>query len=130
MPRPHRRAKLSMRKSPNVSAMRGRIGKARMHFMRWRLGSLKSESALFLFAQGQFVMAKLLYEDYLRRLSARFAANVSEIETFYNFDLGDEFEFAIVKSLRAVLPTKCGICRGHVVDKNGEQAGDDLIIFD
>jgi hypothetical protein len=52
------------------------------------------------------------------------------LEAFYSFDLGPEFEIAVCKTLRAALPQKFGICRGHVVTASGDQAGDDIIIYD
>ncbi len=48
----------------------------------------------------------------------------------YNFDLGDEFEIALCKFFRIVLPTKYSICRGFIVDKNDSICGDDIIIYD
>jgi hypothetical protein len=69
----------------------------------------------------------LMYRDYIRTLSQRFEANISYIQYVYGFDMGDEFEVAICKTLRAALPQKFGICRGHVVGRCGEQAGDDMV---
>jgi hypothetical protein len=53
-----------------------------------------------------------------------------EIYTTYNFDNGDEFEIALCKLLRILLPTKYGIVRGFIIDKFGNKAGDDIIIYD
>jgi hypothetical protein len=71
-----------------------------------------------------------LYRDYVRTLSERFEANLSYIQHVYNFDVGDEFEVAICQTLRSALPQKFGICRGHVVDAQGNEEGDDILIYD
>jgi hypothetical protein len=70
------------------------------------------------------------YDDYIVELSKKFSARLEDIKADYNFELGDEFEIAICEILRKFLPTKYGICRGFVVDSNGEKAGDDIIIYD
>jgi hypothetical protein len=57
-------------------------------------------------------------------------ARLTDIETVYNFDFGDEFEVAICLLLKDILPSKYGICRGFVVSEAGDTAGDDLIIYD
>lgn len=75
-------------------------------------------------------MSKYLYNDYVRTLSRRFEAKLSSIEAVHNFDYGDEFEVVLCEALRSLLPTKYGICRGFVVDRDGNTAGDDVIIFD
>lgn len=71
-----------------------------------------------------------LYRDYVKMLSERFEANLSYLQKIYNFDVGRDFEVAICKTLRAALPSRFGVCRGHVIAQNGDQAGDDIIIFD
>lgn len=71
-----------------------------------------------------------MYGDIVLKLSKLVAAELLRIETFYNFDLGDEFEVAMCHVLRAVLPGKYGVCRGHAVTSDGRQAGDDILIFD
>ena len=71
-----------------------------------------------------------LYRNYVKTLSERFEANVSYIQHIFGFDAGDEFEVAICRTLRSALPQRFGICRGHVVAQDGEQAGDDIIIYD
>jgi hypothetical protein len=70
------------------------------------------------------------YHDYVRTLAKRFEAALGEIDAIYNFDYGDEFEVALCKILRSALPERFGICRGHVVDADGQEAGDDIIIYD
>jgi hypothetical protein len=74
-------------------------------------------------------MAKL-YDDYVKRLADQFDANLTQISVGYNFDYGDEYEIAICKTLRSVLPDKYGICRGYLVAADGRIAGDDIIIYD
>jgi hypothetical protein len=79
---------------------------------------------------GEHLVMAYLYDGYVQTLSRRFAAAIDEMQTNFNFDLGDEFEVAICKVMRSVLPSQYGICRGFVVDINGNCAGDDIIIFD
>ena len=43
-----------------------------------------------------------MYGDIVQKLSRLVAAELSRIETFYNFGLGDEFEVAMCHVLRAV----------------------------
>ena len=61
------------------------------------------------------------YKDYIETVSTRFKAHLDEIEAVHNFDLGPEYEIAICKLLRAVLPDRFGICRGFVVTAEGCQ---------
>lgn len=72
----------------------------------------------------------MLYNDYIKTLSEKFERRLEDMATDYNFDLGPEFEIGICQILRDFLPIKFGICRGHVVNRNGEKAGDDIIIYD
>ena len=72
----------------------------------------------------------MLYDNYIQRLSNRFLTELESIKVGYNFDYGDEYEIAVCRVLRLVLPSNFGICRGFVVSQNGDQAGDDIIIFD
>lgn len=71
-----------------------------------------------------------LYRGFIETLATRFDANVSYIQAMYNFDYGDEFEVAVCQTLAAILPGRFGVCRGHVVNANGDQAGDDILVFD
>ena len=70
------------------------------------------------------------YSDYLATISKKFCSLFDEIRTDYNFDYGDEFEIAICKALRVILPNKYGICRGSVFTLDNKTIGDDIIIFD
>lgn len=70
------------------------------------------------------------YDNYLKSLSEKFERRLEDISAEHNFELGNEFEIAICEILRDFLPTKYGICRGFVVDVNGQKAGDDIIIYD
>lgn len=70
------------------------------------------------------------YDGYIERLARKVDARLQDIESIFNFDLGDEFEVAICALLEDILPAKYGVCRGFVVSKNGDKAGDDLIIYD
>jgi len=71
-----------------------------------------------------------MYKDLVGRLSKLVDAELSRMEAIYNFDHGDEFEIACCHVIRAVLPTKYGVCRGHIVTHDDCQAGDDLIVYD
>ncbi|ENM5752221.1 hypothetical protein KSS82_04920 [Vibrio mimicus] len=71
-----------------------------------------------------------MYNDFVAKINIRVEAILNEIETIYNFDVGDEFEIGICKLLKTVLPEKYGVCRGHIITKDGAQAGDDIIIYD
>jgi hypothetical protein len=73
---------------------------------------------------------RFLYKDFVQTLSERFEANLTYISYIYGFDAGREFEVAVCKTLRSALPQRFGICRGHVVNAKGDQAGDDIIIYD
>jgi hypothetical protein len=75
-------------------------------------------------------MEKYLYDNYVVNLSSKFSRALEDISAEYNFDYGDEFEIAICKVLRLFLPIKYGVCRGHVVNSNGQKQGDDIIIYD
>lgn len=70
------------------------------------------------------------FDNFVVELSRKFLARLEDIKADYNFDLGDEFEIAICELLRTFLPTKYGVCRGFVVDSNGNKEGDDIIIYD
>lgn len=70
------------------------------------------------------------YDDYVVELSKKFSRRLEEIKADFNFDLGDEFEIAICEILRSFLPEKYGVCRGFIVNSQGQKAGDDIIIFD
>ncbi|WP_437566783.1 DUF6602 domain-containing protein [Sorangium sp. So ce542] len=48
----------------------------------------------------------------------------------HNFELGDGFEVALCRVLRELLPDRVGVCRGYIVDRNGDAAGNDIIVFD
>lgn len=70
------------------------------------------------------------YRNYLLKANEAFESLIKEIDVIYNFDHGDEFEIVLCKALRKVLPMKYGIVRGHVITKEGKEAGDDIIIYD
>ncbi len=75
-------------------------------------------------------MKAKLYNDFLKNISQKFLSNFNEISTIYNFDNGDEFEIALCQSLRSVLPSYYGICRGSIFSLDGNSVGDDIIIYD
>ena len=72
----------------------------------------------------------LMYDDYLRKVAARFENRFADIEAEWGFDYGVEFEITLCRLLRQVLPQRYGICRGFVVTRDGQKKGDDIIIFD
>jgi hypothetical protein len=71
-----------------------------------------------------------LYNGWLLNLAARFQAEFDNIATVHNFEYGDEFEIAVCKVLKTILPRRASVCRGYIVAQNGALAGDDIIIFD
>lgn len=72
----------------------------------------------------------MMYDNYIKKLNEKFENRLRDISADYNFDFGDEFEIAICHILRAFLPEKYGVCRGFIVDKEGNKEGDDIIIYD
>lgn len=72
----------------------------------------------------------MLYNGFLQKISTRFTGLLNEISAGLNFDYGPEFEIAICTALNAVLPSRFGICRGWIVTRDGQRAGDDIIIYD
>lgn len=72
----------------------------------------------------------MAYSDFLNNINLKFQSLLDEISAQYNFDNGTEFEIAVCKVLRIILPQKYGICRGFAVSKSGEKKGDDIIIYD
>lgn len=74
--------------------------------------------------------SKGLYNGYLTKLQEAFDSAFKDIAAVYNFDHGDEFEIALCVVLRKILPRRFGVCRGFVVDVEGNTAGDDIIIYD
>lgn len=71
-----------------------------------------------------------MYNDFISKVSKRFADEISNIEANHNFENGPEFEVAICNVLGEILPQKYGICRGYVVNARGDMQGDDIIVFD
>jgi len=72
----------------------------------------------------------LVYGGFIQNIASAFDGALAEIEAEYNFDLGPEFEIALCRVLRRVLPQRFGVCRGFVVNRRGETAGDDIIIYE
>lgn len=72
----------------------------------------------------------MLYGGFVDDLSRRIDQKLADISAVYNFDNGDEFEIAICDVLADILPEKYGIARGFAVNKSGELAGDDILIYD
>ena len=70
------------------------------------------------------------YDNYLQTVAERFESHLSAIAAVHNFDYGPEFEIALCKTLRLALPAKYGVCRGYLVDIDGNKEGDDIIIYD
>lgn len=75
-------------------------------------------------------MDEFVYNGIIKNIAQEFQRSIGNISAVYNFDYGDEFEISVCKFLRRFLPLKYGVCRGFVVDKLGNTAGDDIIIYD
>lgn len=73
---------------------------------------------------------QFLYGNYISTLHNRFSHKLEQIEAEHNFELGNEFEVAVCQILRSFLPGKYGVCRGFVVSRDGQKAGDDIIVYD
>jgi hypothetical protein len=80
------------------------------------------------FVQGDTTV--VLYNNWLGDITERFQKKFDDIKVVYNFEYGEEFEMAIADALRELLPQRYGVCRGYVVSRDGQSAGDDIIIFD
>jgi hypothetical protein len=74
--------------------------------------------------------ASFLYDNFVSNVSSTFEGAMAWMRVVHNFEYGDEFEVALCKILRPILPMKYGICRGYVVSAAGNKAGDDIIIYD
>src|SRR6266496_3746 len=72
----------------------------------------------------------MAYGNYIQTISSKFNELISEISAEHNFEYGPEFEIALCKVLRILLPLKYGVCRGYATSFDGKVAGDDIIIFD
>lgn len=70
------------------------------------------------------------YSELIENLAAAFDTALAEITAVHNIDYGDEFEMAICRLLRRALPQKFGVCRGYVINVDGQTAGDDVLIYD
>jgi hypothetical protein len=57
-------------------------------------------------------------------------AELSTISAEHGFDYGPEFETALCRILRLMLPDRFGVCRGFLVNQLGDMAGDDIIIYE
>lgn len=72
----------------------------------------------------------MLYDDWLGDVTRRFQQSFDNIAVTHNFDFGPEFEIAVAQTLQDLLPQRFGVCRGFVVGRDGNRAGDDIIVFD
>lgn len=72
----------------------------------------------------------MLYNGFVLDLAKRFQRKFEDMKVVHNFESGSEFEIAVCRVLREILPGRAGICRGYVVSKDGRMAGDDIIVFD
>lgn len=73
--------------------------------------------------------SRMLYDGYLSGVAKKFASRFDEISAHNNFELGPEYEIALCRTLRSILPSRFGICRGFIVTSDGSKAGDDIIIY-
>ncbi len=71
-----------------------------------------------------------MYNEFVGSMSGKFKAALRDMEAVHNFEHGDEFEVALCRVLRTILPHGFGICRGYVLNSLGETAGNDIIIYD
>jgi hypothetical protein len=71
-----------------------------------------------------------VYKDFLHKINNETKKLYETILAEYNFEFGYEFEIALCKLLRLILPQKYSICRGYIVSANDQTAGDDIIIYD
>jgi hypothetical protein len=88
------------------------------------------EAAEALGGRGSRIERGMLYDDWLSDVARRFQQKFDNIKVTHNFDYGDEFEVALCEVLQEILPRRFGVCRGFVVGRNGERAGDDIIVYD
>jgi hypothetical protein len=72
----------------------------------------------------------MAYAKLISEITSVINRKFETISANYNFDLGDEFEYAICDFLNLILPEKYGVCRGFAVTKSDEKAGDDIIVYD
>lgn len=72
----------------------------------------------------------MTYDGWLVGMASRFQEHFDRIQVEENFEYGVEFEVALCKALRELLPARVGICRGYVVGEDGKKAGDDIVLFD
>lgn len=72
----------------------------------------------------------MLYNDYIKNIDEKYKSFTSLIKAIYNFDDGDEYEVVLLHLLKALLPEKYGVCKGFIIDMEGNKAGDDIIIYD
>lgn len=72
----------------------------------------------------------MLYGNWIAGVVDRFQREFDSIVVGNNLEYGAEFEIAVARGLKKVLPARCGVCRGYVVEKTGKKAGDDIIIYD
>ncbi|CED71365.1 putative uncharacterized protein [Aliivibrio wodanis] len=70
------------------------------------------------------------YRSLIENISVLFNSRLNEISVHYNLEYGNEFEVALCHVISSFLPKKAGVCRGFVVDSEGNKVGDDIIIYD
>ncbi len=71
-----------------------------------------------------------MYNGLIEKISQEATKYFDAILATHNFENGNEFEVALCKILRLILPKKYSICRGYIVAPDGSCAGDDIIIYD
>ena len=71
-----------------------------------------------------------IYNGIVENIAQEFERELGSIMAGFNFDYGGGFFICVCKFLRRFLPLKYGICRGFVVDRHGNTAGDDIITYD
>lgn len=70
------------------------------------------------------------YGGWFGKIAERLDDEFRQIRSIKNIELGEEFEIALCRALRRLLPERVGVCRGWIVDAPGNVAGDDIIVYD
>lgn len=74
--------------------------------------------------------APSLYSGWFNNIVERLDGEFTKIRSVYNIERGEEFEVALCRALRDLLPDRFGVCRGYAVEISGQLAGDDIIVYD
>ncbi|WP_437973793.1 DUF6602 domain-containing protein [Sorangium sp. So ce295] len=78
----------------------------------------------------QAPVAAARYNDWFGNIVERMDQEFKAIRAVHNIERGEEFEKALCRALRALLPERAGVCRGYIVDRDNNMQGDDIIVYD